>query len=74
MTVAAVMLWGREIGAVSIDATEAVATFQYSPPFVRSGIQVAPVRMPLAQTPYRFPGLPLDAFSGLPGLLADAFA
>ncbi|HTD09381.1 MAG TPA: type II toxin-antitoxin system HipA family toxin [Solirubrobacteraceae bacterium] len=72
MTVAAVTLWGARIAAVSIDPPARYATFQYDPAFVRSGIQVAPVRMPLRVQPYSFPGLPRDAFSGLPGLLADA--
>jgi serine/threonine-protein kinase HipA len=72
MTVAAVTLWGARIAAVSIDAGARHATFQYDPAFVRSGIEVAPVRMPLRAQPYRFPGLPQDAFSGLPGSLADA--
>ncbi len=72
MTVAAVMLWGTRIGAVSIDPGARSATFQYDPAFARSGVQVAPVRMPLREQPYRFPGLPQDAFSGLPGLLADS--
>lgn len=72
MTVAAVTLWGARIAAVSIDASARYATFQYDPAFVRSGIQLAPVRMPLRAQPYSFPGLPHDAFSGLPGLLADA--
>jgi serine/threonine-protein kinase HipA len=72
MTVAAVMLWGTRIAAVSIEAGARYATFQYDPAFVRSGIEVAPVRMPLRPQPYRFPGLPQDAFSGLPGLLADS--
>ena len=39
---------------------------------MRSGIELAPVRMPLREQPYSFPGLPEDAFSGLPGLLADS--
>jgi serine/threonine-protein kinase HipA len=72
MTVAAVTLWGVRIAAVSIDAPTRYATFQYDPAFVRSGIQIAPVRMPLRAQPYSFPGLPQDAFSGLPGLLADS--
>jgi serine/threonine-protein kinase HipA len=72
MTVAAAMLWGSRIAAVSIDEDARYATFQYDPAFVRSGIEVAPVQMPLREQPYRFPGLPRDAFSGLPGLLADA--
>jgi serine/threonine-protein kinase HipA len=72
MTVAAVTLWGARIAAVSIDAGARYATFQYDPAFARSGIQIAPVRMPLRTQPYSFPGLPQDAFNGLPGLLADS--
>ena len=72
MTIAAVTLWGRRVAAVSIDAGAGVATFQYDPAFARSGVQVSPVQMPLREQPYRFPGLPADAFHGLPGLLADA--
>ena len=72
MTVAAVTLWGARIAAVSIDEGARYATFQYDPAFVRSGIELAPVRMPLRAQPYSFPGLPEDAFSGLPGLLADS--
>jgi serine/threonine-protein kinase HipA len=72
MTVAAVMLWGTRIAAVSIEAGARYATFQYDPAFVRSGVQVAPIQMSLRAEPYRFPGLPADAFAGLPGLLSDS--
>lgn len=72
VTVAAVTLWGRRIAAVSIEAGERAAAFQYDPAFARGGVEVAPVHMRLRAQPYRFPGLPPDAFSGLPGLLADA--
>ncbi len=72
MTVAAVTLWGTRIAAVSIGSDARYATFQYDPAFVRSGIEIAPVHMPLRTAPYTFPGLPQDAFSGLPGLLADS--
>jgi serine/threonine-protein kinase HipA len=72
MTVAAVTLWGSRIAAVSIEEGARYATFQYDPAFVRSGIEIAPVRMPLRTQPYSFPGLPQDAFNGLPGLLADS--
>jgi serine/threonine-protein kinase HipA len=66
------MLWDRRIGAVSIAPAERYATFEYDPAFVSSAIQLAPVRMPLRSEPYRFPGLPQDAFNGLPGMLADS--
>jgi serine/threonine-protein kinase HipA len=72
MTVAAVMLWGRRIAAVSIGGGERYATFEYDPEFAGSGFQVSPVRMPLREEPYRFPGLAQDAFKGLPGMLADS--
>jgi serine/threonine-protein kinase HipA len=72
LTVAAVTLWGSRIAAVSIDAGARYATFQYDPRSSAAGIEIAPVQMPLRAQPYRFPGLPEDAFSGLPGLLADS--
>lgn len=73
MTVASVNLWGRQIGAVSVDGPSGVPAFQYTPAFARSGIEVSPIRMPLRAAPYEFPGLArLESFRGLPGLLADA--
>jgi serine/threonine-protein kinase HipA len=72
MTVAEVTLWGTRVGAVSIGAQTPYATFQYDPAFARGGVEIAPIRMPLREQPYRFPGLARDAFNGLPGLLADS--
>lgn len=72
MTVAEVQLWGRRIGAVAVDGPQGVAAFEYDPAFLESGIQVAPLTMPLGPAVYRFPGLGRDAFQGLPGLLADS--
>jgi serine/threonine-protein kinase HipA len=71
-TVAAVNLWGRRIGAVSIQDGHRDAVFQYTPEFVRSAIQVSPITMPLRPQPYVFAGLSPDSFHGLPGLLADS--
>jgi serine/threonine-protein kinase HipA len=48
------------------------ATFQFTPEFVDSGIQVSPVTMPLSRQIYEFPELPRRTFLGLPGLLADS--
>lgn len=72
MTVAAVNLWGSRIGAVSIEAGTDVATFQYEPEFVGSGIQLSPIVMSLRQQPYSFPALSRESFRGLPGMLADS--
>lgn len=71
-TVAEVQLWGRRIGAVSIDDRSPYASFEYSREFAGSGIQVAPLTMPLSDRVFRFPELPFKTFHGLPGLLADS--
>ena len=72
MTIAEVKLWGRSIGAVSWDDSAGLAYFEYASDFVRSGIEVAPLTMPLSHQIYSFPALPRDTFHGLPGLLADS--
>ena len=72
MTDASVMLWGRRIGAVSWDAARGLGVFQYDPQFAAAGIEVSPIAMPVREAPYTFPALGVDAFKGLPGLLADA--
>ncbi len=71
-TTARVTLWGTRIGAVSIADAAGVASFQYEPSFLDSGIEVAPLTMPLRAEPYSFPALDPDSFHGLPGLLADS--
>lgn len=48
------------------------ASFQFTPEFAESGIQVSPVTMPLRPDVFEFPELPRHAFFGLPGLLADS--
>ena len=70
--IAKVQLWGRTIGAVSIDAGRDVAAFQYDPNFAASGIELSPLVMPLSKRVYEFPALARNTFHGLPGLLADS--
>ena len=70
--IARVRLWGRTIGAVSLAPGRDVAAFQYDPQFARSGIELAPLAMPLSERVYEFPALPRHTFHGLPGLLADS--
>ena len=73
MTVSAeVRLWGRRIGAVLLQTRKTVAAFEYDPAFRDSGIQVAPLMMPLSGRIYSFPALAQQTFHGLPGLLADS--
>jgi serine/threonine-protein kinase HipA len=69
---AEVRLWGTRIGAVAQEDGSPVASFQYDRAFQRSGIEVAPLMMPLSDRVYAFPALAPETFHGLPGLLADA--
>jgi serine/threonine-protein kinase HipA len=71
-SLAEVRLWGRNIGAVSLEEADNVASFQYHADFTSSGIQVAPLMMPLGRGVYRFESLPRNTFHGLPGMLADS--
>ena len=72
MTIARVNLWGKSIGAVSWDESAGLAHFEYEADFIQSGIEVAPLTMPLSKQIYSFPALPRETFHGLPGLLADS--
>ena len=71
-TVAEVRLWGRTIGAVSLEEGARIAAFQYDPAFLGSGIELSPITMPPSRRVYQFPSLPQVSFHGLPGLLADS--
>lgn len=71
-TLAEVKLWGSTIGAVVLEDGAETATFQYDSAFSRSGIEIAPLMMPLRQQIYSFPALRRNSFHGLPGLLADS--
>jgi len=70
--IAKVALWGRTIGAVSLDAERDVAAFEYDPKFAESGIELSPLVMPLGRRVFQFPALSRSTFHGLPGLLADS--
>jgi len=72
VTLAEVKLWGRAIGAVSLQDGASVAAFQYDPAFAQSGIEVSPITMPLGDRVHVFSDLPQKTFHGLPGLLADS--
>ena len=71
-SVARVKLWGSTIGAVAMVEGTDYASFEYTPGFIQSSIQVAPLKMPLSNRIWTFPALPRESFHGLPGLLADS--
>jgi len=69
-----VRIWGKAVGAVALDPVLGYYAFEYQPAFLRSGIELAPLMMPLAaaRDPFVFADLPELTYRRLPGLLADA--
>jgi len=57
-------------GVVYWDAPRHVAVFEYTPEFIATGIELAPLQMPLRAGPYQHPRLH-RSYWGLPGLLAE---
>lgn len=62
----------HEVGAVSFDTNKGVGAFEYDPGFIKKGIELSPIKMPLSQRIYSFPELDFNTFKGLPGLIADS--
>lgn len=71
-TTAEVFLWGTRIGILSLPDRQRTASFEYDRNFLRSRIEVSPLRMPLSERVYSFPGLSEEAFHGVPGLVSDS--
>lgn len=67
-----IRLWGHTIAAAFWDPGAQLAAFEYHPSFQSSGIEVAPLQLPLSNRIYRFPELRRTSLHGLPGLLADS--
>lgn len=69
---AEVYMWGTRIGIIHLGAEKPYASFEYDKDFLKSGIEVAPIYMPLSNRIYEFPNLVGDAFHGVPGMIADS--
>ena len=69
---ATVLLWGTTVGYFHLEEGAKYVSFEYDKDFVRRGIEVSPLMMPLSNRVYEFPELATTAFRGVPGLLADS--
>jgi len=74
--VAEVRLWGQRVGAVALDDS-GIGVFEYDRDFLKLGLDVAPIMMPLENARRghvlnSFPALNRETFKNLPGLLADS--
>jgi len=69
-----VEIWGKKVGAVALNPDSGFYAFEYEPKFLRSGIELAPLQMQLAQgaEPFEFLSLPIETFQRLPAMIADA--
>jgi serine/threonine-protein kinase HipA len=74
VSVVEVRIWGKAVGAVALDPGLGYYAFEYQPSFLRSGLELAPLTMPVADAhePFVFADLPEHTYRRLPGLLADA--
>ena len=60
------------VGAVSFDTDAGIGAFEYDQSFIGEGIELSPIKMPLAKRIYSFPELGHKTFRGLPGLISDS--
>lgn len=75
--VAFINVWNRRVGAVSWDEERRLATMEFDGNFIKEGIDLSPIIMPLSELIkgnriYSFESLPEITYRGLPGLLADS--
>lgn len=67
-----VSLWNQHVGTIVPAPERDVYAFKYDRKFVRSGIEIAPLMMPLRDEPYVFGDLPRSEYEGLPPVFADS--
>ena len=70
--VATVRLWEQDAGAVAWNDEREIGEFEFENAFLKQGLEIAPLTMPLRSGIFSFPILKRETFHGLPGLLADA--
>ncbi len=70
--IAQVKLWGDFVGALALDESTNIATFEYTPEWLKNGVEIAPVHMPLQPGRFSFSGLNPETFKGLPAVFADS--
>lgn len=71
-----VRLYDTKVGLLSWNERRGLAEFQYYPEFMRRGLEVSPIVMPIRNSSqdivYAFPSNRNNSFHGLPGMVADS--
>lgn len=71
-TTAEIYLWGTRVGIINTLPGRPFSSFEYDQDFLKSGIELSPIVMPLSSAVYEFPSLTGSPFFGMPGLVADS--
>lgn len=64
-------MWGTTVGYLHQE-DNGIVGFQYDEDFLKSDIEISPIKMPLSTITYTFPALPEITYHGLPGMVADS--
>jgi serine/threonine-protein kinase HipA len=67
-----IYLWGERIGAAVCNDQFSMPRFEYDPEFIKKGLDVSPIKMPLSDEIYSFPDRENRSLHNLPGLLASS--
>jgi serine/threonine-protein kinase HipA len=67
-----VRAWGRSVGALVADPASGFYAFEYTASWRRSGVELAPLTMPLSSRVFVFPLLPVATYRRLPAMIADS--
>jgi serine/threonine-protein kinase HipA len=62
----------HDVGAVSFNTETGIGSFEFEPRFIKTGIELSPIKMPLSRKIYSFPEADPVVFNGLPGMIADS--
>ena len=70
-SIARVEMHGQLVGALAYDEKTNLCAFEFDPDWLKAGVEISPIHMPLAKTIYQFPALPKETYKGLPGVFSD---
>lgn len=74
MQLARIHLWGELVGALAEDSATQTSTFEYAPEWIKKGIEISPIHMPLTLKKFQLQRDSRSIFRGLPPVFADALA
>lgn len=67
-----VSLWGMRVGTIIPYGGQGYYAFKYERSFLKTGLEISPLMMPLREAPYIFENLPKNEYYGLPPVFADS--